>query len=169
MRVAVIAAAIAASTIFMRADSALSHGLCIAGETSFFTCHTKNKRWISLCGAQPAILQYRFGTQARTEFRYPEKTADSISRFRYAHYSRFQTERVEISFSSQGVAYAVFDYTEDRVHRAGVRVTTSDGQERELVCSGRTISRLTELKGTVRCDTDNALNGGNCPPEQARL
>jgi hypothetical protein len=163
MRVVSIAAIVLAITTFMRADIVLSRGLCIASEISFFTCQTTNKRWISLCGAPPGKLQYRYGSQGHAEFLYPEKTADSLASFRFAQYSRFQTERIEVAFRNQGVDYAVFDYTEAHIRHAGVRVVTPDGKEREFACASRPTSRLAELKESLQCDGENALNGGNCP------
>jgi hypothetical protein len=163
MRVVSIVAIVLAIATSMRADIALSRGLCVAAETSFFACQTSNKKWIGLCSAPPGSLQYRFGNQGHVEFRFPEKMADSVASFRFAHYSRFQTERIEVAFRNQGVDYAVFDYTEAHIRRAGVRVVTPDGKEREFTCIGQPISRLAELKEILQCDSENALNGGNCP------
>lgn len=108
------------------------------------------------------VLQYRFGSTGRTELSFPEDPSAGASSFLFAHYFRFQTDRTEVSFRNKAVDYAIFDYTEDRKRRAGVRVTTADGKETELVCSGAVASRLPELKNVLRCDADNALNGGNC-------
>lgn len=81
----------------------------------------------------------------------------------YAHYARFQTDRVEVRFENQGSEYVLFDYSEGRTRRAGVRVTTADDKEREFACAGRITSRLGELRNVLRCDADSALNGGKCP------
>lgn len=145
------------------ASSAPTVGLCVAPETSFFACQTAKRKWVSLCGVLPGSLQYRFGREYGAEFRYPEDAAAGAARFRFAHYSRFRTERREVTFSSEGVEYAVFDYTEERTRRAGVRVMMPDGKEYEFVCSGQITSRLHVLDEVLRCDTDSALNGGLCP------
>ncbi len=79
-----------------------------------------------------------------------------------AHYARFQTERVELSFQNDGVNYALFDYLEAGQRTAGVRVTTTDGKERELACSGPITGRLGPLVKQLPCDADNALNEGAC-------
>jgi hypothetical protein len=163
MRIVLIAALAVAITTSMRADLALSHGLCVVPETNYFSCQTKNNRWVGLCGALPGKLQYRFGTQGRMELRFPANAADGVNTLRYAHYLRFQTDRIEVTFRNQGISYAVFDYTEDRVRRAGVRVTTVDGKEHEIICTSGMVSRLAELEKVLQCDTENALNGGNCP------
>lgn len=143
------------------ADSA-PPGLCTSAETTYFACPTTAGRVIALCGAGGRSLQYRFGRPDRIELRYPPTAGDSASRFRHAQYARHQVERVEVAFSNEGVDYAVFDYTEGRKRRAGVRVTGTSGKEHELACARPAQSRLAELKGVVPCDTDSALNGGSC-------
>lgn len=136
--------------------------LCVKPETHFFSCQTDNKKWIALCGVLPKNLQYRFGRLQQVEFRYPESTADNLDNFRFAHYARFQTERSEVVFSHAGVDYTVFDYTEQRMRRAGVRVTLANGKEREWICSGTVVSQLDKLRDALHCDADSALNGGDC-------
>ncbi|MES2048313.1 MAG: hypothetical protein V4447_07935 [Pseudomonadota bacterium] len=103
-------------------------------------------------------MQYRFGKPGHVELRYPEDPKSGLSQFKYAHYSRSQTERYEISFSNHGSDYAIFDYSENRQHSAGVRV----GEDTEILCVGKIKSELTKLQKLLVCDADNALNGGNC-------
>jgi hypothetical protein len=141
---------------------ATAGGLCAATETTFFACQTRQRKWISLCGSVPRTLQYRFGTVARTELSFPDDPAVGLTRFEFAHYFRYQTDRTEVSFHSGEVDYAVFDYTEHRKRSAGVRVTPADGREREFACRGRIESALQKLNGVLRCDPDNALNPGGC-------
>jgi len=162
MRVVVISATIAAFAGCAHADGVPGAGLCSAAETSYFACQTTKQRWISLCGQAPRSLQYRFGTPAKPELRYPEDPAAGAASFLFAHYFRYQTDRAEVTFRNQGVEYAIFDYTEGRERRAGVRVTAATGKDVELVCSGKITSRLLELKGMLKCDADNALSGGSC-------
>jgi hypothetical protein len=137
-------------------------GLCAATETTFFACTTKRAKSISLCGAPPRTLQYRFGAAQRPALVYPRDASAGPVSFLYAHHFRYQADRSEVTFSNRSVDYAVFDYTEEGKRRAGVRVTSADGKETELVCSGPVTSRLRELEGVLRCDADNALNGGGC-------
>lgn len=163
MRIILIVFLILASISVYAAMPPQSEGLCVAPETAFFACQTGDKKWICLCGQLPKKLQYRFGAQDREELRFPEESIGGVDRFRFAHYSRFQTERVEVAFSTHDVDYFIFDYTEHSEHQAGVRVAPHGGTERVHVCSGQITSSLTELKKSIRCDSDNALNGGNCP------
>jgi hypothetical protein len=104
-------------------------GLCTATETSVFSCQTSSKKWINLCQIPDAGLQYRFGKPNNVELRYPDDPKAGPHQFKYAHYSRSQTERYEITFSNQGSDYAIFDYSENRQHRAGVRV----GEDTEIL------------------------------------
>jgi hypothetical protein len=145
------------------AEAGPPEGLCVPSEKTFFSCRIRDGRWISLCGAPPASLQYRFGKREHIELRFPEKAEEGPSKLRYAHYFRFQTERAEIAFDNQGVAYAVYDYTEKRKRDAGARVDLPGGKTREFACAGRIVSRLSELEKVLPCDADNALNLGGCP------
>lgn len=145
------------------ADGTSALGLCAKGETVYFACPINSKKQISLCGSLPQNLQYRFGKPERVELRFPQNAQEGPQALRLAHYSRYQTDRVEVSFQNGGVDYALFDYLEDAQRRAGVRVTTPDGKERELLCNGSITGRLGALKPSLACDSDNALNGGVCP------
>ena len=162
IRLGSIAAVLTFCAWHARAGESPASGLCTPAETAYFACRSSRERWISLCGQAPRTLQYRFGAMARTELRFPEDPAAGAASFALAHYFRFHTDRIEVAFRNQGVDYAIFDYKEDGKRRAGVRVTTVDGKETELVCSGRITSRLGKLEGIVRCDPDNALNSGAC-------
>ncbi|MBF3411150.1 hypothetical protein ACGY7B_26245 [Burkholderia pseudomallei] len=142
---------------------ALPSGLCPAQETTWFSCNTARHKTISLCGAPPASIQYRYGKPGQIELAFPDKPADGVNQLRYAHYWRYQIDRTEITFSRADTAYALFDYTEADGRNAGVRVTLPDGTEHEVMCSGPITSHLNALGKSLRCDTDNALNGGACP------
>lgn len=145
------------------AGSARAAGLCGAAQTTYFSCPTARHRAIALCGAVPTALQYRYGTPSRIELAFPANAADGASQLGYAHYARYQAERTEVTFSRVGVDYAVFDYTEQGRRRAGVQVTTADGEVHEVACAGAIEGRLDTLGTNLRCDPDNALNGGRCP------
>ncbi len=142
------------------ADVAISDP-CANSESVVFACRTAQKRWIGLCETPSKALQYRFGRERQVELRYPADPDGAADAFRFARYSRYRTERVEVTFANAAVDYAVFDYREGGTRRSGVRVTTN-GKEREILCAGPVRSRLPELEKTLRCDSDNALNGGRC-------
>jgi hypothetical protein len=149
--------------ILLYSAPAFADGQCTAKETTYFSCDTTRHKTIALCGAPPSVLQYRYGKPGHTELVFPDKPADGVNQLRYAHYSRYQTDRSEVTFSHAGTDYAVFDYTENGKRSAGVHVTLADGSEHEVMCSGPIQGHLDTLQKSLRCDTDNALNGGNCP------
>ncbi|MDO8336528.1 MAG: hypothetical protein Q7T74_07165 [Candidatus Saccharibacteria bacterium] len=133
-------------------------GLCKPEETSVFSCQTKSKKWINLCQSPDSGLQYRFGTQKHIELLYPDNPESGSSQFKFAHYSRYQAEKYEITFSNQGTDYTIFDYAESSHHRAGVRI----GNDTEILCVGKIKADFTKLQMLLSCDSDNALNGENC-------
>ncbi len=136
-------------------------GLCAADEVSYFACRTARDRRIALCGKSPQAVQYRYGRSGAIELQFPERAADAAEQMLYAHYGRYQTDRVELRFTNGGVEYVLFEYTEGKRRNAGVRVTAG-AQERVVACAGRIDSRLGELEGVLPCDADNALNLGAC-------
>ena len=144
------------------AAGAASAGLCAASETSFFSCQTAGKKWIGLCGSATGAVQYRFGAPGRIELQYPADPADAVSSLHLTHYARFDADRSELTFSNQGVGYALFAYREHGKQSAGVRVAIAGGKEREIACAGRIVSHLPRLRGVLRCAPDNALSLGEC-------
>jgi hypothetical protein len=140
-----------------------SGSLCHAPETTYFSCRTTRHTMVSLCGTLPSNLQYRYGKGAQVELQFPDDPATGARQLGYAHYSRFQVERTEVTFSHVDADYAVFDYTENDRRSAGVHVTTADGRESEVRCTGPVQGQLAPLGKSLRCDSDNALNGGQCP------
>lgn len=140
----------------------LAQGLCGAGEVTYFSCPTARGKTISLCGSVPSALQYRYGQTSKLEWVYPPNPTQGLRQLGYAHYTRYQAERTEVDFSRADVDYAVFDYSERGQRTAGVRVTTSDGSEHDVACAGAIRGRLDTLGSSLRCDPDNALNGGGC-------
>ncbi|MDQ6640789.1 MAG: hypothetical protein M3Z15_14165 [Pseudomonadota bacterium] len=148
----------------MAADGpATQSGLCAPQETVYFFCSAGKGRSIALCGAAERTLQYRFGRQHAIELAYPRDAKEGAKALRYSHYFRARTDRFEIRFENEGVEYVLFDYQEDARRQAGVQVTTTDGKERETLCTAPPQSRLGRLQGVLPCDADSALNGGRCP------
>jgi hypothetical protein len=131
-----------------------AQGLCETGETVYFQCETSRRRVIALCSVNEK-LQYRFGTPPRVQLRVPEHPDNTA--FRIARYSRFQTERTEITFNNKGVEYAVFDYTEDGQRETGVQVTLANGNESLLRCRDHGVSQLNRLANVLKCDTEHAF------------
>jgi hypothetical protein len=160
---AIVLASLLAGSCAAKPSQPRAGGLCLRGETTYFSCTTAHHRSIDLCGSLPGTLQYRFGAPGRIELAFPTDPSQGAKNLRFAHYFRYQVDRTEVTFSNQGTDYAVFDYTEDNRRTAGVHVTLPDGSENDVLCHGTIHGRLATLKGSLRCDSDNALTGGNCP------
>ncbi len=150
------------------ASSFAADNHCAATEQVVFSCRlSKSSKVASIC-ASPTLakseekLAYRFGVPGKPEFEFPSPGGGAPEQFRLAHYSRYQTERIELSFDHEKFSYTVFDYYEGDQKppvTRGVRVMPSDGKGREieLRCAGQAISSLAKLEGIVPCDAENAL------------
>lgn len=147
----------------IRAAAPAARSLCATAETTYFSCAASGHATISLCGVLPGKLQYRYARAGQLLLRFPRSAGQGVQQLRYAHYSRYQTERSEVSFSDAGTDYTLFDYREHGRRSAGVQLTDADGAEHELLCTGPIQGRLAPLAKSLRCDSDSALNGGHCP------
>ena len=148
--------------------------LCRQGETVLFSCPVKDGRTIvSLCGskdltAQEGYLQYRFGRAGHIELEFPAQRQETQKRFRYAQYSRYQVNRVAVSFQRAGYTYALFDSYEGdtlpKTHQQGIQVTPSGGARKEVtfICRGAASGNLYSLSSILPCDKDDPLNMGEC-------
>lgn len=89
--------------------------LCEKAEKVVFSCQLKNPaKIVSLCSSNKltkteGYLQYRFGVPSKIELEYPKQRSDAQKSFHYSHYFRAQFDETEISFSSDGYTYTVFD------------------------------------------------------------
>ena len=89
--------------------------LCDTGDLIFFTCTTKNKKIISLCGKgakdKPTGIYYRFGSKSKIEMDFPKnKDEDSFQYFTKDYYFRYRVILRTIFFSNNGYNYAIYDY-----------------------------------------------------------
>lgn len=157
VRLVLVLVAVAASQV----HAARAQSLCAKDETTYFSCPASNGRSINLCGKSAQTLQYRFGKPGRVELAFPTRPEEGVDAFRYAHYSRFQVDRFELRFDNAGTEYVLFDYMESGRREAGVGVTQG-GKETSVSCRRPVRSRLGELEGKLKCDTESALAGGAC-------
>jgi hypothetical protein len=141
---------------------------CTNQEQTIFSCGlAKSSKVISLCSSTKlakgqGALAYRFGPLGKVELEFPSSSTNSLQQFRHSHYSRFQTDRTEVSFSIGKYDYSVFDYydgDEKPKESRGVRVGSTGGKGKEtvLLCGGAVKSELQKLEGVIPCDTDSAL------------
>ena len=152
--------------LMLAAASAAAAGLCTRSETSFFSCQSAARKWISVCGSAAGPLQYRFGRPGRIELAYPADPGDAAGSLYLTSYGRFQVDRSELTFTNHGIGYAVFAYSENGKRSAGVRITLDTGKELEIACAGPIVSKLPKLSSVLPCDPDNALSLGDCPTSQ---
>jgi hypothetical protein len=143
--------------------------LCTPEEKIVFSCVAgKGSKIASMCAssgltAKSGTLYYRFGTSSNVELEYPNKPNGSAQHFKYAHYSRSETQRTEVTFDIGQFTYTIFDYDEERENppvSRGVRVTTagSGAGESTLNCKAAATSKLQQLEGKVPCDAESALS-----------
>ena len=120
--------------------------LCTSDEKIVFNCTLKNSKIVSLCSSREiskdtGYLQYRFGKPGNLEQEFPKERDKSQQSFKYTHYFRAQVDLTEISFTSAGHQYSIFDdYNgEERPARTaqGVKVTLPNGKEVTLNCRER--------------------------------
>jgi hypothetical protein len=122
--------------------------LCTQTEKVLFSCTVKRSaKLVSLCASSDVsrthgYVQYRFGTSGKVELEYPTEKTGSQHKFEYHHYFRAQLDETEISFSSGGYKYAIFDDYNGEMRPAvsnqGVRVEASaNGKESTLECQGK--------------------------------
>lgn len=153
--------------LFATVSAGANESLCRKDEDIIFSCRTDRVgKLVSLCASpgltnQAGTLYYRFGAPSNVELEYPKPPHGAAEKFRYAHYSRFQTERYEATFSLGNYSYAVFDYYEEEEkirYFRGVRVVNTHTQlESIFACRGKIVSNLHRLDGKVPCDAENAL------------
>jgi hypothetical protein len=121
--------------------------LCEKSEKTIFSCAIKKPaKIVSLCSSSnvskvQGYIQYRFGLPGKIELEFPKTLAGTQAAFKYSHYFRAQVDETEISFTSEGYQYAIFDdyYGDENpaIHQQGVRVTAPDSKETTLSCRGR--------------------------------
>jgi len=147
---------VAAMFLHFEVGATVGPTLCTKGEVVVFSCPLKNStKIVSLCSStkftkSDGYMQYRFGLPAKVELKFPNDRAQSQKSFQYSHYFRAQVDLTEISFSSSGYTYTVFDsYNGEEkppVSDQGVTVTPSDGKkEVTLNCRGRAQANLGNL------------------------
>ena len=88
--------------------------LCDTGDLIFFTCTTKNKKIISLCGKgtedNPTGIYYRFGSKGKVEMDFPEdKGENSFEQFSKDYYFRYKVDLQNFVFHNNGYLYSLYD------------------------------------------------------------
>ena len=130
--------------------------LCENTEKIVFSCSIrKPAKIVSLCSSKEltkdrGYLQYRFGLPGKIELEFPKQREQTQSAFKYSHYFRAQFDQTEISFTSDGYQYAIFDDYNGEEKPAqydqGVRITPpGNGKEITLSCRGKAKAQYGDL------------------------
>jgi len=153
-------------TMLFAQTVAAGSSLCADNEKTYFSCSAGPERKLaSLCGSKSlqrpnSYLQYRFGTQKKLELVFPDDKKNSLVKFDYYHYFRFQTDRTYISFINKGTSYTIFtDYDGESgtpTQQSGVTVAKS--KKVRFVCKGKVTNSLSSLEGAIPCDKSDPLN-----------
>ena len=140
--------------------------LCQPHEKVVFSCEVgRAQKVVSLCAsrdlsAEGGALAYRFGLPGHIELEFPrDRTLASAKQFRYAHYSRYQVDRTEVSFNLGQYSYSVFSYFDGEEKpgtRQGVRVLRGKN-ESVLSCRAEAATDFSVLEAAVPCDGESAL------------
>ena len=132
--------------------------LCENTEKIVFSCTIrKPAKIVSLCSSKEltkdrGYLQYRFGLPGKIELEFPKQREQTQSAFKYSHYFRAQFDQTEISFTSDGYQYAIFDdYNGEQKpaqREQGIRITPpNNGKEMTLSCRGKAKAQYDDLAG----------------------
>ncbi len=129
--------------------------LCKSDEKIIFSCTLKSSKIVSLCSSPDitkdrGYIQYRFGLPGKIELEFPKEREKSQQAFKYTHYFRAQVDLTEISFTSEGHQYSIFDDYNGEERRArtvqGIKITPpNNGKEVTLDCRERANANYSNL------------------------
>lgn len=130
--------------------------LCESTEKIVFSCLIRRPaKLVSLCSSKEltkdkGYLQYRFGLPGKIELEFPKQREQTQAAFKYSHYFRAQFDQTEISFTSDGYQYAIFDdYNGEQKpaqHDQGIRITPpNNGKEMTLTCRAKAKADYADL------------------------
>lgn len=137
---------------------------CNNTEKVIFNCKIKEShKTLSLCASQnfqasDSYLQYRFGKIGKIELEYPENKNNSLSKFLFNHYFRYQADYSTLKFKRGSYEYTIFDNAngEDNPDKPLVEQGISVG-EVSLLCASPVTSELLSLEKIISCDKDSDL------------
>lgn len=82
----------------------------------------------------------------------------SYQGFQYNHYSRFQTDYLNVSFSQSGFNYIIFSNYEDNINAKGIKViNVKSKKEYTYQCNNEGVDNLSDLTTKLQCNKDSAL------------
>ena len=121
----------------------------------YFSCNNIKGR-VSLKISSDKIV-YEMKSSKGNIFTY-SSPGPEYSGFLYGHYTRFQTDYMNVSFHQGGFKYTVFSNYEDGDSHKGVAVVNlKTKKEYTYECKDEGIDKLSDLMGKLQCDKDGAL------------
>jgi hypothetical protein len=142
------------------------NNICPKNKEVYFSCLTKERKFINICKNNDQGIQYLFGKPKKIELIHPLQANSANSDFSYANYFRPDVDYIELRFERNSAMYILHDYqsdeSNDKRKSIGITVTNSLGKEVEFKCSKIFTNRLNQLKKIVPCDSESALGSKNC-------
>lgn len=124
------------------------------GADDYFTCNT-SKGVLSLRNDAGQLI-YKM-EKNNNLFSYSSPAPD-YKGFFYNHYSRFQTDYLNVSFVQNSFKYTIFSNYEDGNSTKGVSVVNLENNKEYIYdCKDEGVDRLSELVNKLQCDKDSAL------------
>ncbi|WP_244968522.1 hypothetical protein [Rosenbergiella australiborealis] len=85
-------------------------------------------------------------------------SSPAYSDFLYNHYSRYQTDYINVAFTKDNFKYTVFSNYEDGESTKGVTVTNmKNNREYTYNCKGEGVDKLSDLISKLQCDKGSSL------------
>ncbi|MCL2875134.1 MAG: hypothetical protein FWF12_02340 [Betaproteobacteria bacterium] len=143
-----------------------SSSICTAKDKVYFSCTTKNRKILSLCGKKEGGIYYRFGKPGKVELEYPSgniKNEDSLSLFFYNHYTRWMVDYFTVTFQNHGYTYLIQDLknNEEETKQITQNIVIYNNPDqtdgKTISCISDVISDLRPLIYIIPCDKEAAL------------
>jgi hypothetical protein len=117
--------------------------LCLKGETPYFTCVTKSRKVLSLCGVEAgpeqSYMEYRFGSRGKKpEFVFPKVRVHPRAMFERGLMSFSGGGGHWVRFSNDNVTYTVFSALGKGWEKNGVVVEPKDKPRVFVACDSKT-------------------------------
>lgn len=125
------------------------------GAESYFACST-SKGDLSL-HTKSEQLVYEMKNNNGMVFSF-SSASPTNSEFLYNHYSRYQTDYMNVMFTKDNFKYTVFSNYEDGESVKGVTVTNlKNSKEYTYNCQGEGVDKLSDLISKLQCDKESSL------------
>ncbi|AFJ46269.1 hypothetical protein [Shimwellia blattae] len=123
------------------------------GAETYFSCST-SKGELSLQSDNDQLV-YEMKNASGNVFLF---SSPSYSDFLYNHYSRFQTDYMNVVFTKNNFKYTIFSNYEDGDSTKGITVTNlKNNKEYTYKCKVDGVDKLSDLIGKIQCNKDSSL------------